>query len=71
MSASPDVEKIQERVYPTLLKGLTVLCKEKPDDPIRSLAYWLIENNPYRPRSQDPPESEPQTPFESRAETPT
>jgi len=29
MSGSPDVQKIQERVYPTLLMGLTVLCKEK------------------------------------------
>lgn len=70
MSAPSDVEKIKDRVYPTLLKGLTVLCKEKPDDPIRYLAYWLIENNPYKPRAVDPPESAPLTPFDSRAATP-
>ena len=55
------VKKVQDRVFPTLLKGLTVLCKEKPEDPIRYLAYWLIENNPYRPRSVDnQPSAKPQ-----------
>ncbi|EAX93097.1 hypothetical protein TVAG_261070 [Trichomonas vaginalis G3] len=51
----PEVVKIQERVYPTLLKGLTIVCKNKPEDPIRELAKWLIENNPYRPRNSAPP----------------
>lgn len=67
---NPDVEKIKARVYPTLLKGLTILCKEKPDDPIRFLANWLIENNPYKPRAVIPTESEPLTPFDSRLQTP-
>ena len=49
----PAVKKVQERVFPTLLKGLTVVCKEKPEDPVRFLAHWLIENNPYRPRKMD------------------
>ena len=55
------IKKVQDRVFPTLLKGLTVVCKEKPEDPIRFLAYWLIENNPYKPRSvstADPPKIE-------------
>jgi hypothetical protein len=69
-SANPDVAKIQTRVYPTLLKGLTVLCKEKPEDPIRFLARFLIENNPYKPRAVDPPESAPLSPFDSRLQTP-
>lgn len=51
-----EVQKINERVYPTLLKGLTALCKEKPEDPIRYLAYWLIEHNPYKPREAEPEE---------------
>lgn len=55
---TPEVEKIKERVYPTLLKGLTVLCKVKPDDPIRFLANWLIENNPYKPRAVIPVDEE-------------
>lgn len=49
------VKKIQERVFPTLLKGLTVICKEKPEDPVRYLAHWLIDNNPYRPRNLEEP----------------
>ena len=67
---APAVEKIKMRVYPTLQKGLTILCKEKPDDPIRFLANWLIENNPYKPRAETPSEPEPLTPFESREQTP-
>ena len=56
-SLPPEVAKIKERVYPTLLKGLTAVCKEKPEDPIRFLANWLIQNNPYRPRSEEPKEN--------------
>ncbi|CAM1312961.1 NME5 (predicted) [Pycnogonum litorale] len=37
---------LADHVNPTLLEGLTVLCKEKPDDPIIWLADWLFANNP-------------------------
>ncbi|XP_077182826.1 nucleoside diphosphate kinase homolog 5 isoform X1 [Paroedura picta] len=37
-------------VTPTLLKGLTALCKRKPADPFTWLADWLIEHNPNTPR---------------------
>lgn len=33
-----------------LKHGLTALCKEKPDEPIKWLAHWLLENNPNQPR---------------------
>uniref|UniRef100_A0A8C5QGQ9 Nucleoside diphosphate kinase homolog 5 n=1 Tax=Leptobrachium leishanense TaxID=445787 RepID=A0A8C5QGQ9_9ANUR len=39
-------------VNPTLLAGLTELCKQKPDDPYTWLADWLIKNNPNRPNVQ-------------------
>ncbi|XP_068264859.1 nucleoside diphosphate kinase homolog 5 [Nyctibius grandis] len=39
-------------VKPTLLAGLTALCKEKPADPMTWLADWLIEHNPNKPRVQ-------------------
>ncbi|NXW62065.1 NDK5 kinase, partial [Eurystomus gularis] len=39
-------------VKPTLLAGLTALCKEKPADPMTWLADWLIEHNPNKPRLQ-------------------
>ncbi|XP_049685586.1 nucleoside diphosphate kinase homolog 5 isoform X1 [Accipiter gentilis] len=54
-------------VKPTLLAGLTALCKEKPADPMLLnkisflssgemiwLADWLIEHNPNKPRLQHP-----------------
>ncbi|CAI5766692.1 nucleoside diphosphate kinase homolog 5 isoform X1 [Podarcis muralis] len=37
-------------VTPTLLKGLTELCKRKPADPFTWLADWLIEHNPNTPK---------------------
>lgn len=69
-NAAVDVEKVKSRIFPTLLKGLTVLCKEKPEDPVRHLAYWLIDNNPYKPRQSDPGDAELLSPFMSRAQTP-
>ncbi|XP_033110041.1 nucleoside diphosphate kinase homolog 5-like isoform X2 [Anneissia japonica] len=40
-------------VNPTLLRGLTNLCKQKPGDPITWLADWLIQNNPNKPCVND------------------
>ncbi|KAI8913370.1 nucleoside diphosphate kinase [Gorgonomyces haynaldii] len=40
---------LEDAVYPTLLKGLTALCKEKPQNPTEWLGKWLVENNPSRP----------------------
>ncbi|XP_006866280.1 PREDICTED: nucleoside diphosphate kinase homolog 5 [Chrysochloris asiatica] len=37
-------------VMPTLLEGLTELCKRKPADPFTWLADWLLENNPNKPK---------------------
>ncbi|XP_072289640.1 nucleoside diphosphate kinase homolog 5 [Eucyclogobius newberryi] len=50
----PSKEKTEEylskRVNPTLLMGLTELCKQKPADPCMWLADWLIANNPNQPQ---------------------
>ncbi|XP_015748137.1 PREDICTED: nucleoside diphosphate kinase homolog 5-like [Acropora digitifera] len=40
-------------VTPTLLKGLTELCKKKPADPILWLSDWLIANNPNKPQVRE------------------
>ncbi|XP_049991039.1 nucleoside diphosphate kinase homolog 5 isoform X1 [Alexandromys fortis] len=37
-------------VTPTLLQGLTELCKQKPEDPYGWLADWLLKNNPNKPK---------------------
>ncbi|KAM3867106.1 nucleoside diphosphate kinase homolog 5 [Diretmus argenteus] len=40
-------------VNPTLLSGLTELCKQKPLNPYTWLADWLIKNNPNKPQIYD------------------
>ncbi|XP_041079552.1 nucleoside diphosphate kinase homolog 5 [Polyodon spathula] len=40
-------------VNPTLLAGLTELCKKKPSDPFTWLADWLIDHNPNKPTVED------------------
>ena len=32
-------------VNPVLLRGLEELCRERPEDPIDFLAYYILENN--------------------------
>ncbi|KAF5396128.1 Nucleoside-diphosphate kinase [Paragonimus heterotremus] len=40
-------------VNPTLLKGLTEVCKQKPKDPVPWFADWLLQNNPNKPSIND------------------
>lgn len=40
-------------INPTLLVGLTELCKIKPEDPYTWLADWLMNNNPNKPKVSD------------------
>ncbi|XP_067127684.1 nucleoside diphosphate kinase homolog 5-like [Centruroides vittatus] len=44
-------EYLAKSVNPTLLKGLVLLCKNKPENPIIWLADWLLANNPYNPQA--------------------
>lgn len=45
---------INNKINPTLIRGLTELVKNKPADPLRFLAGWLEENNPNRPQVTEP-----------------
>ncbi|KAJ3020849.1 NME NM23 member 5 [Thoreauomyces humboldtii] len=45
---------LETTVYPTLLQGLTQLCKEKPANPTAWLGTWLLDNNPNKPRVEEP-----------------
>jgi nucleoside-diphosphate kinase len=40
---------LNQFVTPTLLRALTELCRNKPEQPVLWLADWLIENNPNKP----------------------
>jgi nucleoside-diphosphate kinase len=42
-------------VNPTLLKGLTELCKNKPENPAKWLSDWLLANNPYKAKIKETP----------------
>eukprot|EP00049_Salpingoeca_infusionum_P008176 m.132580 g.132580 ORF g.132580 m.132580 type:complete len:198 (+) comp13935_c0_seq1:412-1005(+) len=47
---------LESNVNPTLVRGLTALCKAKPEEPLRWLADWLEQNNPNRPDVVEPDE---------------
>ena len=40
---------LEDAIYPTLLKGLTLLCKNKPANPTEWLGLWLLANDPEKP----------------------
>ncbi|AWP12176.1 putative nucleoside diphosphate kinase -like 5 [Scophthalmus maximus] len=46
-------EYLSKHVNPTLLRGLTELCKHKPLNPCVWLADWLMKNNPSKPQIYD------------------
>ncbi|XP_062249155.1 nucleoside diphosphate kinase homolog 5 isoform X1 [Platichthys flesus] len=46
-------EYLSKHVNPTLVRGLTQLCKHKPLNPCVWLADWLIKNCPNRPQICD------------------
>ncbi|KAI8893858.1 nucleoside diphosphate kinase [Globomyces pollinis-pini] len=45
---------LQDAIYPTLVMGLTALCKEKPQDPVAWLGDWLLNKNPNKPVIEEP-----------------
>ncbi|KAL7395870.1 hypothetical protein ABVT39_024618 [Epinephelus coioides] len=51
-------EYLSRYVNPTLLCGLTALCKHKPHNPCIWLADWLIKNDPNKPQICDVEEAE-------------
>ncbi|XP_078087091.1 nucleoside diphosphate kinase homolog 5 [Mustelus asterias] len=52
-SGQDAVTYLSKFVNPTLLSGLSELCKRKPTDPITWLASWLIANNPNKPKIRE------------------
>lgn len=45
----PKQEYLQATVIPILLEGMSWIIKERPNDPVESLAMFLIKNNPNTP----------------------
>uniref|UniRef100_H2RMP2 Nucleoside diphosphate kinase B n=1 Tax=Takifugu rubripes TaxID=31033 RepID=H2RMP2_TAKRU len=46
-------EYLNTYVNPTLLRGLTEVCKHKPFNPCIWLADWLLKNNPNEPKVEE------------------
>ncbi|KAH9282254.1 Nucleoside diphosphate kinase -like protein 5 [Echinococcus granulosus] len=44
---------LSKNVIPTLLTGLTEVCRKKPKDPVIFLAEWLLQNNPNQPGTNE------------------
>lgn len=44
---------LEASVVPVLMKGLTNLVRERPEDPIEYLAAFLRKNNPNKPLGED------------------
>jgi protein dpy-30 len=38
-------------VVPVLMQGMQALCKERPENPVEYLAYYLLSHNPQGPTS--------------------
>jgi nucleoside-diphosphate kinase len=43
-------EYIEQELNTVLIEGLTKLAKEKPKEPLKWLANWLLDNNPNKPK---------------------
>merc|ERR1719203_1897708 len=48
---------LDQTIVPILLAGMTELIKDRPTDPIEYLAHYLLNNNPNRPKIQEPEEA--------------
>ena len=56
----PASKKITKEILSTCLtRGLAALCAEKPAEPVRWLAEWLLEHNPNTPVTTIPATSKP------------
>jgi len=57
--ADKNRELVKKMLDGCLKHGLAALCKEKPEEPIKWLAHWLLENNPNQPRVRNPARAAP------------
>ena len=51
-----DMVKLDTSLETCLKTALTALCREKPQEPVKWLAHWLLEHNPNAPKVINPPQ---------------
>jgi hypothetical protein len=49
-----DVVKLDTGFETCLKSALTALCRERPQEPVKWLAHWLLEHNPNAPKVMNP-----------------
>ncbi len=61
-TAAEAQEYVQRTLQPLVVEGLRALVLAKPEQPLRFLATWLMDNNPNRPAVADVPRVVPPKP---------
>ncbi|GLC61486.1 hypothetical protein PLESTB_001761800 [Pleodorina starrii] len=56
LAAVPIRQYLEATVVPVLMQGMQALCKERPDNPVEFLAYYLLSHNP-QPNSKPAPQA--------------
>mmetsp|Transcript_16573 Transcript_16573/g.35859 ORF Transcript_16573/g.35859 Transcript_16573/m.35859 type:complete len:113 (+) Transcript_16573:107-445(+) len=51
LQAAPIRSYLEATVVPTLMQGLQAVCKERPENPVEYLAYYLLSHNPQKPKT--------------------
>ncbi|KAL6765473.1 protein dpy-30 [Haematococcus lacustris] len=46
IQAAPIRHYLEGTVVPVLMQGLQAVCKERPENPVEYLAYYLLSHNP-------------------------
>ena len=46
-------------MVPTVMEGLQAVCKERPENPVEFLAYYLLSHNPQGVKAPPPVSSAP------------
>ena len=49
-------------MVPTLMQGLQAVCKERPENPVEYLAYYLLSHNPQGVKAPPAAEAPPPAP---------
>lgn len=58
--AHPAVRPQESTVVPVVMQGMQALCKERPENPVEFLAYYLLSHNPQPSNPPAPSQDEQQ-----------
>ncbi|PNH06254.1 Protein dpy-30 [Tetrabaena socialis] len=56
LAAAPIRTYLEATVVPVMMQGMQALCKERPENPVEFLAYYLLSHNP-QPNTKPVPQA--------------